>query len=176
MRVREKEGGEELVGPPGNFSNALPSTDRAVGHPAPQTAQNSPGLQWKCHLKNWRKEVSTDEERAPLLIEFYSLPQHLQSTPLMLAWSGHLQSRAHLRGFPLRAVLRMQKDRNYLCTSGQNISALQQNEQFQSFPVVFTVSFFVWASRINHQCTNLASHPFPQLTGIDGTNCRHHEK
>lgn len=45
MRAREKQGGEELVEAPRNFSNALPSPDRAAGHPPPQTAQSSHDLQ-----------------------------------------------------------------------------------------------------------------------------------
>lgn len=177
MKVREKQGGEELVGENQAISQmpCLPQTEEWAT-PLPQTAQSSCGLQWKHHLQNWRKEVSTDAERDLLLIEFYSFPQHMQSAHLMLAWPGHLQPRAHLSGSPLRAVPRMQKDKNYLITSGENLSALQQNGQSQSLPVVFTMSFFMWASRINHQCMNLASRPFPQLTGIDGTNCRHHEK
>lgn len=87
------------------------------------------------------KEVNT--ARDLLLIEFRSLLQHLRSTHLVLAWPNHPQPRAHLGGSPLKAVSRMQEDKNYLNTPGQNMYALQQDGQSQRFPEVFTVSFFL---------------------------------
>lgn len=89
IRIRKRE---TRSGRTGNFSNArLPQTE---GWATPLLELPKAVVASSESVTFKTEEASTDAEQDLLLSEFYSPPQHLQSTHLTLACPEHLQPRA----------------------------------------------------------------------------------